>query len=162
MILGDQEIIARSHLLFPYENSRLMREQIQPASVDLTVSNTWVIDGESVNANWVTLERGDFILASSREWVSLQSDVAGMIHGKSSVGRKGLFIQNAGWIDPGFRGQLTLEFFYAGKHPLAIMVGNPICQVVFHLVSGSVIKPYGHEDLNSKYQDQRGATPPRD
>lgn len=31
----------------------------------------------------------------------------------------GLFIQNAGWVDPGFEGEITLELYNANRLPIS-------------------------------------------
>jgi len=47
------------------------------------------------------------------------------------IGRMGIFIQNPGWVDPGFEGQITLELFNANRLPIRLSEGRRICQLVF-------------------------------
>lgn len=78
----------------------------------------------------------------------------------SSYGRLGLLVHvTAGFIDPGFRGQLTLEFYNVSISPIALVPGIKICQVCVLPIFGIVERPYGSKPLNSHYQGQFGVTP---
>ena len=75
----------------------------------------------------------------------------------SSIGRLGLFIQNAGWVDPGFKGTLTLEIFNANRNvPIVLYPGMPIGQIIFQYLKEPVIHGY-----DGKYQNQQGTTESR-
>ena len=74
------------------------------------------------------------------------------MEGRSSIGRMGLFIQNAGWVDPGFCGQITLELYNANNLPIEIEAGRRICQIVFAKMDQPVESAYC-----GKYQNQKGA-----
>ena len=65
----------------------------------------------------------------------------------------GLFIQNAGWVDPGFKGEITLELFNANRCAIELKTGRRIGQLVFAEMDDSALNPY-----NGKYQGQTGAT----
>jgi dCTP deaminase len=74
--------------------------------------------------------------------------------GKSSLGRVGLFIHvTAGFIDPGWDGNITLELFNANHLPIKLYPNMKICQMSFHPLSGRCVNPYGSSGLNSKYQN---------
>jgi deoxycytidine triphosphate deaminase len=49
-----------------------------------------------------------FVLASTLEWIRLPSTYAAFVVGKSSLGRRGIIIETAAGIHPGFCGCLTL------------------------------------------------------
>lgn len=72
---------------------------------------------------------------------------------KSGKPTLGLFIQNAGWADPGFQGQITLELYNANRCAIALKAGRRIGQLVFAEMDGSALHPY-----QSKYQGQTDAT----
>jgi len=145
-----------------------MREQIQPASVDVRLGNTFSIVEDS-STGIITLEHeikyktietdtyvllpGQFILATTMEYVSLPNDLTAFVEGRSSLGRMGLFIQNAGWVDPGFKGEITLELFNANRCAIELKAGRRIGQLVFAKLDQEALNPY-----NGKYQGQRGAT----
>lgn len=79
-----------------------------------------------------TLHPGRFVLASTLEWIKLPADKGGYVTGKSSLGRRGLIIETAAGIHPGFSGCLTLELANVGEIPIQIRPGMPICQVFVH------------------------------
>ena len=113
-------------------------------------------------AGWgLNLRPGEFVLCSTLEVLTLSDRFAAVLEGKSTLGRLGLQIHaTAGFIDPGFSGQVTLEMSNIGKHPIQLNKGDLVGQLCFMPMSTPVAKPYGHPDLRSRYQNQRGATPP--
>src|SRR5262249_13783349 len=78
----------------------------------------------------------------------IPNDVLIVAHDKSSWARRGLAVQNT-IFDPGWRGYATLELTNHGRSSLAILAGDPIAQVVCHLLTESTTQPYA-----GKYQDQ--------
>jgi dCTP deaminase len=79
---------------------------------------------------------GRFVLASTLEWVRMPTNLGGMITGKSTVGRRGLVIETAAGLHPGFSGCITLELANCGEVPIALAPGMRICQIFFHEVVG--------------------------
>jgi dCTP deaminase len=73
-----------------------------------------------------------FVLAVTLEWLRIPQSLAGMVTGKSSWGRRGLIIENAPGIQPGFTGCLTLELSNVGEVPVALRPGTEICQMFLH------------------------------
>ena len=143
-------------------------KNLQPASVDCVLGRTFLfmntrrmscvemdkpIEYNKVEADEVILEPHCFVLASTRESFSLPYDMTAFVEGRSSVGRMGLFIQNAGWVDPGFKGQITLELYNATRLPLRLQAGRRICQMVFCRMRQASQRPY-----QGKYQGQHSAT----
>jgi dCTP deaminase len=108
------------------------------------------------------LHPGEFVLGSTSEYVSLPDDLVARLEGKSSLGRLGLLIHStAGYVDPGFRGHLTLELSNVANLPITIYPGMKIGQISFFQLTSAAENPYGAGPLRSKYQDQRGPTPSR-
>jgi dCTP deaminase len=71
-------------------------------------------------------------------------------------GRGGVFLSNtAGFVDPGYRGQITLELSNLGAAPVALSPGMRVSQLVFTELKSESTRPYGAE-RGSKYQDQDG------
>ncbi len=167
MILSDGEIrefIEKGSL----QISPLRDEQIQPASVDITLGDTFSMIADSsvgiikadepavyktITADKYLLLPGQFILATTKEYFKIPNDLTAFVEGRSSWGRLGLFIQNAGWVDPGFEGEITLELFNANKCAIELNVGVRIGQLVFAQMRKEAIEPYC-----GKYQKQRNAT----
>ena len=79
--------------------------------------------------------------------------LAAFVAGRSSVGRLGLQIQNAGFVDSGFQGQITLELYNQSEKPILLKAGVRICQIVFFQLDEPTAQPY-----QGKYQGQEGAT----
>lgn len=103
------------------------------------------------------LSPGSFVLASTMETVSLPANIAGRVDGKSSLGRLGLIVHStAGFIDPGFKGNVTLEITNINNRRIILHPGMLICQMSFIKLTGNAERPYGHPDLKSRYQNQVG------
>ena len=108
------------------------------------------------------LHPGEFVLGQTLERVRLPDDVVARLEGKSSLGRLGLLIHStAGFVDPGFEGNLTLELSNVANLPIALYPRMKIGQISFFEMSTSADHPYGSKEKGSKYQGQRGPTPSR-
>ena len=82
--------------------------------------------------------------------------MATYVEGSSSIGRLGLQEQNAGFIDAGFHGQITLELENQSGFPIVLKKGVRICQIVFVQMKRSAELQY-----NREYCGQSGSTPSR-
>lgn len=179
MILSDADIRRRlgdgDLVIDPLDDPEL---QIQPASVDVRlgreflefrranipcihpnreqevgeyVSETVIEDG-----NEFVLHPGDFVLGTTKERVEVPPDLVAQVEGRSSLGRLAVVVHaTAGFIDPGYRGQVTLELSNLGSAPVALTPGMRISQLVFTELKTASERPYGAE-RGSKYQDQAG------
>lgn len=175
MILSDTSI--RSAL----ENGRieidpLDTEAIEPASVDVRLSPLFrvfrshrrdVIDvqermgdltelAEVKKGNAFVLHPGEFVLASTLERIRVCDDLVARVEGKSSLGRLGLLIHcTAGYVDPGFNGQITLELSNVASLPIRLYPDMKIAQVSFIQMTTASEVPYS-EKKSAKYQHQAG------
>jgi dCTP deaminase len=167
MILSDKtlhEMIKSGELVC----DPVLEDSIQPASIDcrlgtdyLVVENTQMdiitmrdeIKYRRVTGDTITLAPHSFILATTMEYVKLPDNLTAFVEGRSSIGRMGLFIQNAGWVDPGFEGRITLELYNANSLPIRLEAGRRICQLVFCKMDERALNPY-----RGKYQGQTDAT----
>ena len=105
------------------------------------------------------LHPGEFVLGQTLEWVELPNDLVSRLEGKSSLGRLGLLIHStAGYVDPGWKGNLTLELSNVANLPIALYYGMRIGQISFFRMSSAVERPYGSAGLGSKYQGQSEPT----
>jgi len=99
------------------------------------------------------------VLGQTLEWVELPDDLVARLEGKSSLGRLGLLIHStAGYVDPGWKGNLTLELSDVANLPIALYTGMKIGQISFFRMSSAVERPYGSKELGSKYQGQSTPT----
>ena len=100
---------------------------------------------------------GELILGATLESVSIPDDLVGWLDGRSSLARLGLMVHvTAGRIDPGWEGQIVLEFYNNGKLPLALRPGMVICAMSFETLSSPATRPYNKRE-NAKYKQQQGA-----
>ena len=146
----------------------LTPEQLQPASIDLRLSDHYLkVDENRLEAirldaaisyqelvqSEIVIPPHSFLLASTKETIRLPDDLTAFVEGRSSIGRIGLFIQNAGWVDPGFEGTITLQLYNSNRLPIRLQEGRRICQLVFARLDRAAENPY-----SGKYQFQQRAT----
>lgn len=176
MLLADSEIetlvLARQIGIAPFHP-----EHVNPASVDLTLHPTIrvpnilcdMIDVEEVQEGYTevfempedgfVLDPGDFILASTTEIIELPDDITARVEGKSSIGRIGVAVHvTAGYIDPGFKGQVTLEIANLAPWSVRLRPHMRIAQIAFTRMSAAATKPYGQV---GHYAGQVGPTESR-
>lgn len=174
MILSDRDIKKRlnegSIIIKPFDE----KEQLSSCSVDLKLSNKFRIYKRISKTHIDPLEKtayddytelievkdnepfilhpGEFVLASTLEWIEMPDDLVANLDGRSSLGRLGIIIETAAMVDPGFKGHLTLEVANIGKMPVAIYPKMRICRMTFFALSSKCIKPY-----DGKYTKQKEA-----
>lgn len=174
MILSDRSI-KKAIDMGSLKITPLVTENIQPASVDLTLmdefylfNKTGLFDPKRPGAHTepllaedsLLMDPGDFILGSTLEAIELPAWIAAQVGGKSSLARIGIAIHvTAGFIDPGFCGRITLEIKNMGMLPVRLYPGMKIAQIVFEQLTTPCDRPYGSEGLGSHYQNQDCVTP---
>ncbi len=169
MVLSDTDIMAAVSSgdlsIDPYDHTN-----VEPASVDLRLGSPFKrppahpgVSSDDNTIDWVEehgtlrVDPGDFVLATTHESVSIPDTLVAKVEGRSSLGRVGLSIhQTAGYIDPGFTGQITLEITNSGPRQIVLEPGDRICQIRFNRLSSPAGTPYGHDGSN--YQHQTGPT----
>ena len=162
-ILSDRTIIERleENLVIQPIN----KNDIQPCSIDLHLgSELKNLDGITHNLRYCdyTLSPGEFILASTIEHVEIPDDLVAQVDGKSSLGRLGITAHvTAGWIDSGFKGNITLEIANLSNKSFKITYNMPICQIIFMTLTTPVQRRYGDPELGSRYQNSKGTIPSR-
>jgi dCTP deaminase len=141
---------------------RVMRNR-QATHIDPFVATADLMDVTDIGTeDTFVLHPGEFALGHTVETFRLPDDLVGVVNGKSSLGRLGLLVHaTAGFVDPCFAGTLVLELSNVATLPIVLRPGMKVAQMVFQLLDGPAERPYGHPDLNSKYQGQTGATPSR-
>ena len=178
MVLSDRDIRAaleaRRIRIDPYDPACL-----QPSSVDLHLDREFrvfrntryaFIDVREAQPDLTELisvqddapfilHPGEFVLGQTVEWVELPDDIVACLEGKSSLGRLGLMIHStAGYVDPGWKGTLTLELSNVANLPITLYTGMKIGQISFFRMTSPVERPYGSPSLGSKYQGQETPT----
>ena len=182
MVLSDRTIkeeIARGRIII----DPLDPAYIQPASVDVRLDSRLLVFRDchpplyiDVKQNLESLteaveiedekpfflQPGEFVLVSTLEDITLPDDIVGRLEGKSSLGRIGLLINStAGYVDPGWRGRLTMELSNVAKVPITLYSGMKIGQISFLRLTTAAERLYGDESLGSRYQGQTGTTASR-
>ena len=174
VVLSDhsiREAIASGRLVI----EPLGENAIQPASVDIRLDAHFRVfrnhrqayidireqmeeltEPESISGDEpFVLHPGEFVLGSTLERLELADDLVARIEGKSSLGRLGLVVHaTAGFVDPGWRGHLTLELSNVATLPIRLYCGMKIGQLSFQNLTTKADRPYGHPDLKSRYQGQ--------
>lgn len=103
---------------------------------------------------WLRVESGEFLILGTNEVLNVPNGICGVIQGRSSIGRMGLQITQAGFIDSGFIGSPTLQVFNQSRYPIYLYEHMRICQIVFYRSSLSEVI-YGLA-RNSKYGNSGG------
>ncbi|WP_270849439.1 dCTP deaminase [Candidatus Collinsella stercoripullorum] len=178
MVLSDHDIkieLASGRIMLEPFDEHL----IQPASIDVRLGRDFRVFRNSSHVfidpqthqpdlteqivvgadDAFVLHPGQFALGTTLERIAVPDDVLGKLEGKSSLGRLGLMIHStAGYIDPGWDGQITLELSNVASLPILLRPGMRIGQISFERMSSPVDLPYGSPELGSHYQGQTGAT----
>ena len=174
MVLSDhtikEEIQAGRIVIDP-----LGENAIQPASVDVHLDKSFLVfrnsrlpyidvrkDLEDLTEKVeiaddvpFMLHPGEFVLGSTLEHIELPVDLVARVEGKSSLGILCLLIHStAGYVDPGFKGHLTLELSNVSNLPITLYFGMKIGQLSYVRLSTPADIPYGSPQLGSKYQGQ--------
>ncbi len=153
--LGNEFRVFQDHTA-PFIDLSGPREEMQKAMSSVMSDEIYIPDGEAF-----FLHPGELALAVTYESVTLPADIVGWLDGRSSLARLGLMVHvTAHRIDPGWSGQIVLEFFNSGKLPLALRPKMKIAALNFETMSGSADRPYNKRD-DAKYKDQKGAVASR-
>lgn len=135
-MIPDYEIRDRE-MIRPYNE-----DQLQPASYDLRLKE----------AERDEILPGESMLGVTEEWVEVPSDLVGIVYGKSSIAREFLAIHYAGFIDPGFKGRIVLEFTNNSDKVIQFSKFKTIAQIAFIKMDGVPEKLYG--ECGNHYQNQ--------
>lgn len=120
---------------------------INPASINLRLGNTFLKPrpkqiirlGEEMkyrryeleDGRTISIRPGEFMLATTIECIGVPKKAAAFVQGRSSIGRAGLTVQNAGFVDPGFTGHITLELKNDSPCTIILYPGYPVTQLVY-------------------------------
>ncbi len=168
MIWGDGKLeflVKNGFIRDSYEGA------INPASINIRLGNSFLVPYVPVGEHCVKLGEkvcydpfdisdigsfeigpGEFVLVNTMEWINVPTAAAAFVQGRSSIGRAGLSVQNAGFVDPGFRGTITLELKNDAPYTIELVPGYPVAQLVY-MGAKDVTHPY-----TGKYLHQSEAT----
>lgn len=153
--LGNKFRVFQAHAA-PYIDLSGPRAEVDLA-LNSVMSDEIYIDDDEV----FILHPSELALAVTLESVTLPADIVGWLDGRSSLARLGLMVHvTAHRIDPGWSGNIVLEFFNSGKLPLALRPKMKIGALNFELMTGAADRPY-NKRTDAKYQQQTGAVASR-
>lgn len=135
----DIQIFAKEGMIEPFN-----LEHLQPASYDMEL--------DSVNKR--ILKPGESTLGVTRETIRVPEHVVGMVFGKSSLARDFLSVHYAGFVDPGFRGQIILEITNHSDKDIDLFRYETMAQIAFIKLT-----TFPNTIYEGHYQDQKGITP---
>ena len=162
MVLPDSMIKKLKNNIEPFRE-----ENLQPASLDITLGDKFLIERHRnrvidavedkmeylpVEVENYPLHPNEFVLGVTEEFIHVPDNLTVMLAGKSTLARMGLQIHiTAGWVDPGYRGKLTLEIVNNSSNILQLHPGMLIGQLVF-----LEMKKKPDQGYSGKYQDSMG------
>ena len=153
--LGDSFRVFEDHQA-PFIDLSGKRSEVEAALNSVMSDEIIVPEGKSF-----FLHPGELALAVTHESVTLPADIVGWLDGRSSLARLGLMVHvTAHRIEPGWSGNIVLEFFNSGKLPLALKPGMKIGALSFEVLSNPAEKPYNARS-DAKYKGQDGAVASR-
>ncbi len=180
-VLSDRDILRaleEGDIVIEPLDDEYLEEALGPASLDLRLGNEFVVFktlhkpcidptvDASENTERVVLDDddefvinpGELVLASTLERVELNApNITAVLHGRSSLGRLGIQVHvEAGYVDPGWKGRLTLELVNFNPMPVKLKPGMRVVQIVFHRLSSEPNCWY-----DGKYQGDDGPAPSR-
>ena len=99
-----------------------------------------------------------FVLASTVEYFKIPKDVLVICLGKSTYARCGIIV-NVTPLEPGWEGNVTLEFSNTTPLPAKIYANEGVAQFVF--LKGNEKPEVSYSDRKGKYMGQVGVTLPK-
>ena len=101
------------------------------------------------------LQPKGFVLAVTKEEITLSNDLMARLDGRSSLGRLGVVVHStAARFDPGWQGKAVMELGNLGIMPVVLYSGMRICAFTFETLSSPCETPYSKKK-NSKYAKQK-------
>jgi dCTP deaminase len=132
----------------------------ESAKLRFTADSFVLNPAQDMHHSMPAVDSAPFVLGHTQETIRLPPNVTAEVKGRSSIGRLGVIPHTAGWIDPGFEGQITLEFVNHSPNQIKLEAGTRIAQIVFRKTETRVSEPYGDKS-DQKYQGQSGVTESR-
>ena len=97
-------------------------DRVQPNTYDVGLSTKLYDEQGNLvrDTKPIIIKPKEFLLGYTPEYFKFSKEVAGILHTRSSIGRMGLFSNNAGLIDAGWEGQITYELFNASNNVVVL------------------------------------------
>jgi dCTP deaminase len=151
----DLDALARAGLIEEYDPAFL-----NPASIDIRIGRSVIMEEcqpIQISSYGLVVMPGEWLLVETYESFNVPNGYAMDLRLKSSIARQGWNHSLAFWVDPGWRGRLTMEIQNIRRgRPLNLMVGQRFGQIIVHKLSGPAAKPY-----QGKYNNATGVEGPK-
>jgi dCTP deaminase len=180
-VLSDKWIkkMALDGMIAPFEEKQIREGKISYGlssfGYDARVSNEFkiftnvnseIVDPKNFKpSNFVTknvleciIPPNSFVLASTVEYFKIPKDVLVICLGKSTYARCGIIV-NVTPLEPGWEGNVTLEFSNTTPLPAKIYANEGVAQFVF--LKGNERPEISYSDRKGKYMGQTGVTLPK-
>lgn len=105
---------------------------MNPKELDASTARSFLSRVHLVFTDDFILHPGQLILAATFEFVMLPTNMCAYVVSRSKYGRAGLLVATAAYVQPGWKGCLTLELLNSGGVPIQLSCGAPIAQIVVH------------------------------
>lgn len=102
------------------------------------------------------LHPGMLTLVPTLEWIALPNDLQGVVTARSSWAREGLNIATASFVNPGYRGIVTLELSNLGQIPIALRPGVRIAQIAFYELDSKHERNPATSQFNMAFEPEAG------
>ncbi|WP_100400616.1 dCTP deaminase [Bacillus sp. FJAT-44742] len=171
-MLSDKQLdaLARSDkFVNPYNP-----DNCEGATIDLTldnlikeyVSDEPIIMGKEVTEDHyksIDLTKDDYmlqpkqsVLVQTSEFIKVPEDKSARIYERYSVKSLGLIISPAHYMNPGYRGKISLLAFNSTNTPIKLVPGIKCCQIGLFELGTKPWKPYEKQD--AKYMDSENVS----
>lgn len=138
MILSDRSIREKIEDGVIVVDPEPTEEQYQPASLDVRLDSD------------VVMEPGDSPQPYTMEHIALPNTIGAFVTGRSSIARQKIIVhKTAGWIDPGFHGQIKFEMLNHSDEKKTLLRGQRVAQLIFYPLDKPAAEPY-----DGQYQGQ--------
>ena len=181
-VLSDKwirKMAIENQMISPFEDKQIRGNKISYGlssfGYDARVSNEFkiftnvnseIVDPKNFKLNNFISKKGDeciippnsFVLSSTVEYFRIPNDVMVICLGKSTYARCGIIV-NVTPLEPGWEGNVTLEFSNTTPLPAKIYANEGAAQFVF--LKGNEKPDITYADRNGKYMKQSGVTLPK-
>ncbi len=178
MLLSDNQIrkyVKKNDMISPFieRQTNGISSGLSSYGYDIRVSDNFLvckhddhkyIDPKNFDKSVLKNENGNlllpahgFALGHSVEYLKIPKNIIVICMGKSTYARCGLIVHVTP-LEPGWEGQVTLEFSNTTSLPVKIYANEGICQLMFFECDPCEI---AYNDRNGKYMKQLGITLPK-
>lgn len=147
------------------------QSSIQASSYDLRVGTVFR-DGQIINKDHqrageqIVIQPGEILSLLTMEEVHLPDDMIAIAFPMNKWSSEGLLVLNPGYVDPGFKGPLSVKIVNLRKTRISISRGQAIFTVGFFRLGASTTHPYNHNkvrgdrevEMNTKELEQSAAS----